>query len=42
VWIQDAPAWADGEADGYLVGRRFRDAGAGASGQQRTIVDLDG
>jgi len=42
VWVQDAPAWADDEADGYLVGRRFRDAGTGESGQQATIADTDG
>lgn len=42
VWVQDAPAWADSDADGYLVGRRFRGAGAEQSGRQATIADLDG
>jgi len=42
VWVQDAPAWAAGDADGYLVGRRFRDASAGLSGRQATIIDPDG
>jgi len=41
VWVQDAPAWAAGDADGYLVGRRFRDAGEDRPGQQVTIVDTD-
>jgi hypothetical protein len=41
VWVQDAPAWADDDADGYLVGRRFREAGDVRAGQQATIADLD-
>ncbi|MDS0281011.1 hypothetical protein [Haloarcula onubensis] len=42
VWVQDAPAWATGDADGYLVGRRFRDAGADGSPAQTTIADSTG
>ncbi len=42
VWVQDAPARADSDADGYLVGRRFRGAGAEQSGRQTTIADTDG
>ncbi|MFC6756198.1 MULTISPECIES: hypothetical protein [Haloarcula] len=41
VWVQDAPAWAAGDADGYLVGRRFRDASAERSGHQATLTGLD-
>ena len=42
VWVQDAPAWADDDADGYLVGRRFRDASAEGAARQATIADSDG
>ncbi|MDS0257798.1 hypothetical protein NDI56_00085 [Haloarcula sp. S1CR25-12] len=42
VWVQDAPAWADDGADGYLVGRRWRDAAAERPGQQATVTDIDG
>lgn len=41
VWVQDAPVWAGGDADGYLVGRRFRDGGAEQSGRQATLVGSD-
>ncbi|WP_262175464.1 hypothetical protein [Haloarcula laminariae] len=41
VWVQDAPAWADTDADGYLVGRRFREAGPDRPGRQATIADAD-
>jgi len=41
VWVQDAPAWATDEADGYLVGRRFRDARADRPGRQATVTDVD-
>ena len=41
VWVQDAPAWAGSDADGYLVGRRWRDAGVRDAGRQTTITDLD-
>ncbi|WP_276271102.1 hypothetical protein [Haloarcula litorea] len=37
VWVQDAPAWADDGADGYLVGRppRQRREPTGDARQQR-------
>lgn len=41
VWVQDAPAWADDDADGYLVGRRFRDTGAEGSARRATVADSD-
>jgi len=41
VWVQDAPAWADDDADGYLVGRRFPDAPDERTGRQSTIGELD-
>ena len=42
VWVQDAPAWADSDVDGYLVGRRFRDVSPDRSARQATIGDTDG
>jgi len=41
VWVQDAPSWADDDADGYLVGRRFRTAPDGRTGRQATIGEAD-
>jgi len=41
VWVQDAPAWADDDADGYLVGRRFRTAPDERPGRQATIGERD-
>ena len=38
VWIQDAPPWADDDADGYLVGRTTR-ARTASDGVQRTLDD---
>jgi hypothetical protein len=42
VWVQDAPAWADDEADGYLVGRRFRPGSDERPGRQQSVDDIDG
>lgn len=41
VWVQDAPPWADDDADGYLVGRRFRTAPDERPGRQATIDEDD-
>jgi len=38
VWVQDAPGWADGAADGYLVGCRHGDENTATRGQQSTLV----
>ena len=42
VWVQDAPAWAGDDADGYLVGRRWQGAGAERPGHQLLVTDIDG
>lgn len=42
VWVQDAPRWADGPADGYLVGCRHGRAPPEPAGRQSTIAPTDG
>ncbi|MFC7020115.1 MULTISPECIES: hypothetical protein [Haloarcula] len=42
VWLQDAPSWADDEADGYLVGRSRQRARTGTDRRQRTLGENDG
>jgi hypothetical protein len=42
VWVQDAPRWADGPADGYLVGCRHTNARPESTGRQTTIPTSDG
>lgn len=40
VWVQDAPSWADDEADGYLVGAtRTRVARHAAPGRQESLAE---
>ncbi|MFC7027573.1 hypothetical protein ACFQJ5_08215 [Halomicroarcula sp. GCM10025324] len=41
VWLQDAPPWADDEADGYLVGRTRERARTRATGSQQTLADTE-
>ncbi|WP_254280014.1 hypothetical protein [Haloarcula marina] len=42
VWVQDAPRWADDDADGYLVARTRRVAHEDAPGRQRTLGGDEG
>ncbi|MBX0293313.1 hypothetical protein [Haloarcula nitratireducens] len=37
VWIQDAPPWAEDDADGYLVGRSHDVSRPDPPGRQRTL-----
>ncbi|WP_135302014.1 hypothetical protein [Haloarcula amylovorans] len=37
VWIQDAPPWAEDDADGYLVGRSRGVSRPDTPGRQRTL-----
>ncbi|QIO22088.1 hypothetical protein [Haloarcula sp. JP-L23] len=41
VWLQDAPPWAEDDADGYLVGRTRTVARADVPGHQRTLTETD-
>ncbi|WP_226012287.1 hypothetical protein [Halomicrobium salinisoli] len=43
VWLQDAPPWDDGPADGYLVGGRRAQSTASAGTRQRPLDEaVDG